>query len=432
MLNSRRPWQEELAIIDRVMRQVSGITEPEEMVNAYWDGISELLPTPDYVAVSLRGVEAPHYLVTRSSRFTESINPWTQRDRLPKLSGGVLGEIAYAGKPVVITDLPARLRPDDPAFFYLQGFQTLVAMPQYDAGRALNISAWLFEPGVHVDLTMVPMMHWQSSLFGRGTQNLVLRNQLAAALATLDRELQVVAEIQRSLLPVELPRMPGFDCAAFYKTSAQAGGDYYDFFPFEHGQCGLFIADVSGHGTPAAVLMAITHAIAHTRPGAPKPPAEILAYLNGHLCRSYTRSGAFITGFYGVLDPRTRRFSYASAGHNPPRLCRRGSVMALDDAGGLPLGIAEDEKYEDASIVLKPGDLLALYTDGITEAMPAKPSGRGVELFGTERLDAILTESGSATAAAAVGAVRDAVAAFEGGTAPRDDQTMLAIRCVGE
>ena len=165
MLNGRRPWEEELAIIDRVMRQVSGITEPEEMVNVYWDGISELLPTPDYVALSLRGVEAPHYLVTRSSRFTESINPWTQRDRLPKLSGGILGEIAYAGKPVVITDLPTRLAPDDPGHFYLQGFQTLVAMPQSDAGRALNISIWLFEPGVHVHLSMVPMMHWQSTLF---------------------------------------------------------------------------------------------------------------------------------------------------------------------------------------------------------------------------------------------------------------------------
>lgn len=430
MLNGRRPWEEELAIIDRVMRQVSGITEPEEMVNAYWDGISELLPTPDYVAVSLRGVEPPFYIVTRSSRFTESINPWTQRERLPKLSGGILGEIAYAGKPAVITDLTARLNPDDPAHFYLQGFQTLVAMPQYDAGRALNISAWLFEPGVHVDLAMVPMMHWQSSLFGRGTQNLVLRNQLATALANLDRELQVVAEIQRSLLPVELPRLPGFECAAFYQTSAQAGGDYYDFFPFEHGQCGIFIADVSGHGTPAAVLMAITHAIAHTRPGAPKPPAEILSYLNGHLCRSYTRSGAFITGFYGVLDPATRRLTYASAGHNPPRLCRGGRVMALDEAGGLPLGIAEDERYLDATVVLEPGDLLVLYTDGITEAMPPKATRGGVELFGTARLDAILLDGASTGTEGVVKAVREAVVTFAGGVTPRDDQTMLAIRCL--
>ena len=135
----------------------------------------------------------------------------------------------------------------------------------------------LLPPGFEHDPAMIPILHWQAGLFGRGTQNLVLRNQLAAALAALDRELQTVGEIQRSLLPRELPSIPGFELAAFYQTSARAGGDYYDFFPLDGttGGCGwgLFIADVSGHGTPAAVLMAITHAIAHAQPGTHTPPA---------------------------------------------------------------------------------------------------------------------------------------------------------------
>src|SRR5881227_2886085 len=129
MLTQRRPWQEELEIIDRTMKAISGVTDPEELVDVYWENIGELLPIHDYVAVSRRDVGAPFYLVTRSSRFQEHFNPWTQRDRLPRLSGGLLGEIAFANEPVIIDDVPARLKPDDPAHFYLEGFGSLVALP---------------------------------------------------------------------------------------------------------------------------------------------------------------------------------------------------------------------------------------------------------------------------------------------------------------
>src|SRR5687768_1576997 len=121
----RRPWHEELAIVDRTMKAISGITDPELLVSEYWSGIGELLPRRDYLSISRRNVEPPYFIVTRSSRFTEHFNPWTQRDLLPRLSGGLVGEIAYADAPVVIMDLPARLKADDPAYFYLQGFDKL-------------------------------------------------------------------------------------------------------------------------------------------------------------------------------------------------------------------------------------------------------------------------------------------------------------------
>src|SRR5690349_9622718 len=112
MLQGRRPWREELVIIDRTMKAISSVSDPEDLVDAYWNGIGELVSIGNYVAVSRRNIEPPQYLVTRSSRFTEYFNPWTQRDRLPRLTGGLLGEIAYANKPVIIDDLPARLAPD--------------------------------------------------------------------------------------------------------------------------------------------------------------------------------------------------------------------------------------------------------------------------------------------------------------------------------
>jgi sigma-B regulation protein RsbU (phosphoserine phosphatase) len=429
----RRPWQEELQIVDHTMRAISGISDPEELVSVYWENIGQLIRLDHYVSMSRRDVEPPHYLITRSSRFTRELNPWTQRDQLPRLQGGLLGELVYSDRPVLIDDLPARLSADDPGWFYLQGFSSLIAMPQYDGGVGLNMTALLFKPGEEIDRSLIPMIHWQSGLFGRGTQNLVLKNQLGSALKTLDGELQAVGEIQRSLLPESLPDIPGFELAAFYQTSARAGGDYYDFFQLEDGGWGLFIADVSGHGTPAAVLMAITHAIAHAQPRAHTPPEKMLKYLNDRLALAYTRSGTFITAFYAVLDPVNQTLTYSRAGHNPPRLVRNGQVIAVDAEGGLPLGILKDQAYEQACIRLQPGDRLLLYTDGITEAMAPKrgdqPLDQPRDQFGPDRLDQLLLGCNGVTAADCIDRVSAAVKAFGGTALPADDQTLIAIHC---
>jgi sigma-B regulation protein RsbU (phosphoserine phosphatase) len=425
----RRPWQEELAIVDRTMKAISGITDPEQLVSTYWENIGELIRINDYVSTSRRDIQAPAYLVTRSTRFVEEFNPWTQRDRLPRLSGGLLGELAYADKPVMIDDLPSRLTRDDPSWFYLQGFESLVAFPQYDDGVGVNMTALLFEAGKEIDRSFIPMIHWQSGLFGRGTQNLLLKNQLGTALKSLDRELQAVGEIQKSLLPEKLPVIPGFELAAHYQTSARAGGDYYDFFMLEDGRCGLFIADVSGHGTPAAVLMAITHAIAHAQPNAHAPPAAMLQYLNDRLTFAYTRGGTFVTAFYAVLDPIKRTLTYSRAGHNPPRLVRGDQVMSIENVGGLPLGIEGDRVYAQATIDLHPGDQLLLYTDGITEAIaPAKDGKR--EMFGLDRLDQLLLDRKSNNAATCIDRIKDAVNSFGETALPNDDQTLIAIHCL--
>lgn len=426
----RRPWREELEIIDRTMKSISGVTEPEKFVELYWGGIGELLAIENFVAVSRRNIEAPYFLVTRSSRFTEHFNPWTEREKLPKLSGGLLGELAYGNGPRVIEDLPSVLGDDDPAHFYLQGFGTLICLPQYDGGEALNTTVFLLPIGVELDLSMVPILHWQGGLFGRGTQGLVLRKQLSEALHSLDRELQIVGNIQRSLLPSKLPIVPGFEFAADYETSARAGGDYYDFFPLDKGRWGLFIADVSGHGTPAAVLMAITHAIAHSQPGAHTPPGALLEYLNNELARAYTLDGTFVTAFYAILDPSNGKLTYSSAGHNPPRLARENRMHSLNDSGSLPLGIVEGQSYGQSETVLEPGDMLLLYTDGITEAMAPAVEGHQ-ELFGLDRLDSILLECGSRSAAGCLERISEGLKQFCNGAPATDDRTLIAVRVQG-
>src|SRR5690349_24930591 len=146
-----------------------------------------------------------------------------------------------------------------------------------------------------------------NNLYGRATHNLVLAEKVKEAYEAVDEEMRIVAALQRSLLPDPLPKIPTMSVAAHYQTSHRAGGDYYDFFPLPDGKWGILIADVSGHGTPAAVLMAVTHTIAHTYGGPPTPPGTLLNFVNRHLAARYTNgNGTFVTAFYGIYDPASR------------------------------------------------------------------------------------------------------------------------------
>src|SRR5262245_50558558 len=215
----------------------------------------------------------------------------------------------------VIDDL--HIADNEPAAEYLAGFASLVAIPMYDQGESLNMVVLLREQPAAFPKDDIPDLVWRSNLFGRATSNLVLKDELQQAYQALDRELKIVGDIQRALLPAELPQIPSLDLAAHYQPAQRAGGDYYDFFPLPEGKWGIFIADVSGHGTPAAVFMAVTHCIAHTHPGPPMPPGKVLEYLNHHLAARYTSiSEAFVTAFYAVYDPAERLLVYSSAGHN--------------------------------------------------------------------------------------------------------------------
>ena len=421
--NDSGDWREKLSLIVETMREMSRHTDPQEMVRAYGERIQQLLPIDRRVSLSRRGLSPPHYRITRSTTWAEEVNPWQDRDRLPLLQGGLLAELLYGGEPRVIDDL--EVGPDDPAAEYLAGCRSLLAIPMYDQGEALNMVLLMRRGPAAFPAGQVPDLVWRSNLFGRATSNLVLRAELQRAYDAIDRELKVVGDIQRSLLPAELPRVPTLDLAAHYQPARRAGGDYYDFFPLPGGRWGIFIADVSGHGTPAAVLMAVTHCMAHTHPGPPAPPGKVLDYLNHHLSARYGGlGGTFVTAFYGVYDPAARTLAYASAGHNPPRLkrCQDGSLLSLDAAGGLPLGVLPEAGYDEACQQLRPGDQIVFYTDGVTEALD--PEGR---LFGTARLDRVL-ENCALQAKALLDTLIRSVEEFAGGRPADDDRTIIVAR----
>jgi sigma-B regulation protein RsbU (phosphoserine phosphatase) len=416
-------WQTRLHLVVETMREMSRQTDPQAMVRAYGNRVRQILPTDRMVSLSRRDLPSPKYRITRSSLWEREINPWQEKECLPLLEGGLLGELVYGDEPRLIDDL--RIDPDDPAAEFFAGQRSLIAIPLFDKGKALNMVVLMRKEPGGFSREQFPEWVWLSNLFGQATHNLVLSEELKKAYKAVDQEMRVIANIQRSLLPAELPRIPTMDLAVHYQTSHRAGGDYYDFFPLPEGRWGILIADVSGHGTPAAVLMAITHSIAHVMPGHPAPPGKLLAHVNHHLATRYTGdTGTFVTAFYGVYDPARRELTYACAGHNPPRLkrCEDGSLDTLDGVKNFPLGVSPGETYQEATRLLRPWDQIIFYTDGITDA--ANAAG---EMFGIERLDVVL-EGCTDNANDLLDEVLDQIERFTGGHPAADDRTLLVAK----
>jgi sigma-B regulation protein RsbU (phosphoserine phosphatase) len=418
-----KDWRERLDLIVEMMKAMSRQTDPQEMSRDYGKRIQALRPVDRRVSLSRRGLKYPWYRVTRSTLWKEEINPWKEVDRLPLLKGGLFAELLYGDEPRLFDDV--QVDEDDPAAEYVAGMASLLAIPMYDQGVALNmVVAMRREPAAFAP-EQFPEIVWLSNLFGRATHNLVLSDQLKAAYEAVDYEMKLVADIQRSLLPKKMPDIPTMTLAAYYQTSHRAGGDYYDFFPLPDGKWGILIADVSGHGTPAAVLMAVTHSLAHSYAGPPTPPGHMLEYVNRHLAARYTvHSDTFVTAFYGIYDPAQRTLTYASAGHNPPRLkrCANGTLDLLGGAAALPLGIAPEMTYREQTYRFVPGDQLVLYTDGITEA-----HNEWGEMFGLARLDQALAdcaEDASDLLESVLAALKD----FTGSQPIHDDRTLLVAK----
>ena len=415
-------WQKRMAVIVQTMRDISLQTDPQAMVRIYGQRIRQLRPVDASVSMSRRGLTFPQYRITRSSTWRESINPWKEKDRLPLLEGGLLAELIYGDEPRILDDFT--IAADDPAAGTFAGYRSLQAIPLYDQGVALNMVVLLRKEPAAFSREQFPEMVWLSNLFGRATNNLVLSAELQAAYTALDHELKVVADIQRSLLPAQLPRIPMLDLAAFYQPSRRAGGDYYDFFPLPDGKWGIFIADVSGHGTPAAVIMAITHCIAtHPGPAFPRHGSEPYQQPLDHTVHAPV--GNLRDGLLWHLRPGQEGIILC--------LCRTQSATARSTAEterwqfwmvprGLPLGIFADQEYKECVQQLQSGDQMIFYTDGITKAH--SPTG---EMFGTARLDQVL-ELCTLQASALLDTVLKAVEQFTAGHPADDDRTAIVAR----
>lgn len=239
----------------------------------------------------------------------------------------------------------------------------------------------------------------------------------------LESELLIAREIQQGLLPRELPAVKGFEVAAVNISSKQVGGDYYDVIPTDDGTTMLVIADVSGKGTPASLLMANVQATVHALVPFNLSLSLATARINDLIYRN-TGSDKFITFFWGTIDPVTRMFRYVNAGHNPPIVLRADGTVERLSAGGLILGIMKTMiPYEEGSIVLHKGDCIVMYTDGVSEAMDIN----GVD-YTEERLEEFVRRHHESSAEHLIASIRNEIERHTLGAPQSDDITMVVLK----
>jgi sigma-B regulation protein RsbU (phosphoserine phosphatase) len=240
---------------------------------------------------------------------------------------------------------------------------------------------------IHMSLTYSPVKDAQGRVIAVSTIGRDITEQKKAAAALLDnarinRELEIAKEIQQSFLPACPSALPGLLTSCCCVPAAHVGGDYYDFFTLEGGIVDAVIADVTGHSIGASLLMTMTRSVLHAKVSLSRSPGNLLTAVNDLLYNDLSRTELLITMFYVRLDTEKRTLTYANAGHNHPFLFRARERMFSElDADGLLMGVKTDVCFEEKCTQVEAGDILILYTDGVTEAENTKG-----ELFGSGRL----------------------------------------------
>ncbi len=289
-----------------------------------------------------------------------------------------------------------------PAPYDLLVFGVLLVVVTFPVYALSTVIVWWLAPPTPQSLGHLILTGWKmpflitlvygglNFLYSRSKEQLERRNvelqrlvqDGTARLEIQDEELLRAREIQESLLPKVIPQLPGFEVASAWQPARAVGGDYFDVLKLSEARLAICIADVSGKGVPAALLMANVQASLRATVRDMDSPARVCSIINGMLCETIA-ADKFVTFFCGVVDAEARTFRYCNAGHPYPILVSSGAVQTLDQGGGAVLGVFPAWKYEEATVGLSSGDRLLLFTDGITEAANSKE-----EEFGMERVAA--------------------------------------------
>jgi serine phosphatase RsbU (regulator of sigma subunit) len=250
-----------------------------------------------------------------------------------------------------------------------------------------------------------------------------LRDAQRDLLRKMEAELDFAREVQRSILPGELPRKTGCDFGALMIPARAVGGDFYAFIELDEQRVGIAVGDVSDKGVPAALFMALTFSLINTEARRSFSPCDVLFNVNQYLL-SMNQSDMLVTAVYGIFNCLTREFRYARAGHDKPIvLDASGQLLELVGHPGQLLGVLSAPALDEQHIILPAGGTLLLFTDGVTEAMNA-----GGQMFGLERLRAALQANYAGRAQGICTEIWRTVATFAGDQPAHDDVTLVAVR----
>jgi serine phosphatase RsbU (regulator of sigma subunit) len=401
----------EAQLLHAVGRELGRTLELEDVLTTILDLLHQVVPF-DAAAIYVleeEGLEPVH----------ESLRGYAANEAAMarvNLNQGFVGWVARTGEPILVADVTRDVR-------YLNTrpqTRSEMVVPLLSGGRVLGVF------NLECDRLAAYSPHDLELLatFGGQAAAAIERARLLEEARTqrrLEQELRIARLIQQEFLPgggsAEVPRL---SLAGRTLFSTEVSGDYYDFVEHPDGSVAIALADVSGKGIPAALIMSSVRAAFRLGAARHSDPGALCVELNHFLVASL-RDTEFVTGIFGILGADRRTFRFANAGHNLPLLVRADGSHRWLEEGGMILGVFPGREYVTQTLDLAPGDVLVLYTDGVTEAHPGD-----FEQFGNERLLEVVRAARADGAEAVVGAILDAVRAFVGGPLP-DDLTVVAV-----
>jgi sigma-B regulation protein RsbU (phosphoserine phosphatase) len=406
----RRALEKEVLL--EVTTTLSATMDLDEVIDAI---LKSLRQAVNYDAAAL-------YLLNRRTHALELMNqlgypPGSEEAFGLQVGSGIVGWVAKTGEPTIVPDVTRDAR-------YIKArpeTRSELAAPLRVGERIIgvfNLESDRVDAYHEGHLELVTALAAQAAVAverARLTRELLERRRL-------EKELAIAREIQASFLPETAPVLAGIDIAGTTITHDEVGGDYYDFIPISETRLGIAIADVSGKGIPAALIMAGFRMSLLAEVRNEFAIRAVMRKVNSLLHESTDRD-KFVTAFYGVLDHKNRMFTFSNAGHNPPVLFRRDGPVEYLEEGGVALGVLPEADYDDRPIALRPGDVLVFYTDGISEA--ESPTG---EHFGLQRIERLVEGRLDQGAAAIMEALVQGIRDWSGARGQSDDLTLVVLK----
>src|SRR5437868_4853433 len=416
---------DKLRMLLDITRTISRSLDLDEVLNLVMDTLDSLIP---YDAAGI-------YLVKCSRPFTE----WEENtldetcvfhtqavrgyeiDDLQelhlKMGEGLIGHVAVTGKPYVSHDVHNNPR-------YINGRprtnSEMVApiISNNEVIGVFDLESDELNAYSNDDMEVLMLLASQVAII---IEKVMLHDQLIEK-KRLETQLEVARQVQLELLPAHDPELEGFDISAYNFPTEEVSGDYYDWVRIYDDQIGVVIADVSGKGVPAALLMAFLRAGLRAATHIGYAPHISMSKVNYLLWESIERN-QFVTAFYGILDATNHTIAYSNAGHNPALLMDKDGTARFEERGGVPLGMFRDTRYYEYFETIEPGQMLVLYTDGVTEAM----NSAGEE-YGRERLVDAVRQARELTAHEIIDFVHRDVIEWTEGLGAHDDVTFFIIK----
>ena len=406
-----------LGLISKVGVTLLSATGLDDTLNQVASLVFEAVPA-ERVVIMLRDASSDGGMQIKVARVRG-------KDETPdevRISRNVMTEVVENGKAVLTSDAQ-----HDPRFasqtIVLQGIRSVLAVPLSVDER--NIFGLIYADSPTYESTFkeehLDILTTLASVASIRVENASLMDERINR-ERMERELELATEIQQRFQPSGPPVVEGYEFQGISFSCYEIGGDYYDFIPRHDGQMLVALGDVSGKGTAAALLMSSLHAAMHAQVAAKTPLEDMVVSINKYLSEN-TPANRFITLFTAELDTGNGLIRFINAGHNPPLIGRSDGTIEQLASGGLPLGIMPFAEYDVGTAQLSSGDVLVIYSDGVSEA-----NNLAEDEFGMDRLTAVISANVSRSASGIRDKVESALSAFTGTAAPNDDITLVIVK----